>query len=197
VPAKSGFRAQELLYKISIIMVTENILLMQYAPDFELPGIDLQVHHLARYLKEYQAVGVIFMCNQCPSVRQYLERLKQIQIDFQDQGFTLIGINANQYPDDSLENMKMFAEQMQLNFPYLRDTNQDVAQTFRAEKTPEVFVLNKQGILCYRGAIDNHPEDPAAVEQHYLRDAIAFVLQGESVTITSTPAIGSPIQWVK
>ncbi|HEY9692568.1 MAG TPA: thioredoxin family protein [Oculatellaceae cyanobacterium] len=178
-------------------MFTENILVMKYAPDFELPGIDLQVHHLAQYLKEYLAVGVIFMCNHCPTVRQYLERLRQIQIDFLDQGFTLIGINANQYPDDSLEKMKTFAEQMQLNFPYLRDTNQDVAQTFGAEKTPEVFLLNNQGILCYSGAIDDRPEDPAAVEKHYLREAIANVIQGESVTIASTPAIGSAIQWGK
>ncbi|MGB3206586.1 MAG: thioredoxin family protein, partial [Crinalium sp.] len=81
--------------------------------------------------------------------------------------------------------------------PYLRDTNQDVAQTFRAEKTPEVFLLNNQGILCYRGAIDDRPDDPAYVEQHYLRSAIADVLQGETVTIASTPAIGSSIKWGK
>jgi peroxiredoxin len=79
-----------------------------YAPDFELPGTDGAVHHLARYLEKFRAVGVVFMCNHCPYVRLYLDRLKQLQVEFQAQGFTLIGINPNdaeQYPEDSFESI--------------------------------------------------------------------------------------------
>ena len=39
-----------------------------YAPDFELPGIDNQVHHLSRYLEKFRSVCVISMCNHCPYV---------------------------------------------------------------------------------------------------------------------------------
>jgi len=42
-----------------------------YAPDFELPGIDDTVHHLARYLEKFQAVGVVMMRNHCPYVHPY------------------------------------------------------------------------------------------------------------------------------
>ena len=66
-----------------------------YAPDFEIPGIDGSVHHLARYLDQFRAVGVVFMCNHCPYVKLYLDRLKQIQTEFQSQGVTLVGINSN------------------------------------------------------------------------------------------------------
>ena len=31
-----------------------------YAPDFELPGTNGTVHHLARYLDDYRAVVVVF-----------------------------------------------------------------------------------------------------------------------------------------
>ena len=34
----------------------QGILINSYAPDFELPGVDDEVHHLARYLEEYRAV---------------------------------------------------------------------------------------------------------------------------------------------
>ena len=74
-----------------------------YAPDFELRGIDDQVYHLARYLEKFRAVGVVFMCNHCPDVWLYLDRLKKLQASFHHQGFTLMGINANdatQYPVD-------------------------------------------------------------------------------------------------
>jgi peroxiredoxin len=169
-----------------------------YAPDFELPSTDGSVHHLSRYLERFQAVGVVFMCNHCPYVRMYLDRLKQIQTEFHPQGFTLIGINPNdaeQFPDDSFENMKVFAANHELNFPYLRDVTQDVAQSFGAEKTPHVFVLNREGILCYGGGIDDNPNQADAVTMSYLREAIAKVLQGEPVSIASVPPVGCSVKW--
>jgi len=101
-------------------MCNQGMVVGGYAPDFELPGVDGAVHHLRRYLSSHRAIAVVFMCNHCPYVRLYLERLKQIQSAFAEQGVVLIGINANddaQYPDDSYEKMKQFAAQYQLNFP--------------------------------------------------------------------------------
>jgi peroxiredoxin len=169
-----------------------------YAPDFELPGTDGSVHHLARYLERFRAVGVVFMCNHCPYVRLYLERLKQLQADFQGQSFTLIGINPNdaeQFPEDGFEQMKQLVLDNHLNFPYLRDVTQDVAESFGAEKTPHVFLLNHEGVLCYSGRVDDNPNDPSAVQTPYLRTAIAQILSGESIVPTSTEAIGCSVKW--
>jgi peroxiredoxin len=169
-----------------------------YAPDFELPGVDGSVHHLAKYLKQFSVVVVVFMCNHCPYVQLYLDRLKQIQADFQTQGVILIGINSNddsRYPDDSFENMKRFAQQHQLNFPYLRDTTQDVARSFGAESTPEVFLLDQRGILRYNGLIDDQAQNPKVVQVRYLQDAIACLLAGRSIPTASTQAIGCSLKW--
>lgn len=169
-----------------------------YAPDFELPGIDEKVHHLARYLENFQAVGVVFMCNHCPYVGLYLDRLKKIQADFEERGGTLIGINANDaelYPSDSFENMKTFAAKNQLNFPYIRDVTQDVAHCFGAQRTPEAFLLDKNGVVRYQGQIDDSANDPEAVRVPYLRNAIEQLLSGEPVTQASTEAIGCSVKW--
>ncbi len=169
-----------------------------YAPDFELPGVDDAVHHLARYLENYKAVAVIFMANQCPEVIQYLDRLKQLQQDYQPQGITLVGINPNDVissPEDNFEQMKAFAQTHQLNFPYLRDVTQDVAQSFGATNTPEAFLLDQQGILRYRGQIDDAPATPEAVTAAYLRTAITQLLAGKPITPTQTDSQGKPIRW--
>jgi peroxiredoxin len=169
-----------------------------YAPDFELPGTDGRVHHLARYLEKFSAVGVVFMCNHCPYVQMYLSRLQQIQVDFQSQGFTLIGINANddkRYPSDGFESMKQFTVEQQLNFPYLWDVTQDVAKTFGAEKTPEVFLVDRFGVLRYSGLIDDQAQDPQAVQTSYLRDAIAQLLVGGSIAVASTNPVGCSLKW--
>ncbi|MGK7872576.1 MAG: thioredoxin family protein [Xenococcaceae cyanobacterium] len=171
-----------------------------YVPDFELPGIDDQVHHLARYLEKFQAVGVVFMGNLCPYVRLYINRLKQIQTEFEKQGFTLIGINANEaeeVPEESFEQMKSFAAQQNLNFPYLRDPNQDVAKCFGVNTTPEVFLIDKTAILRYRGRIDDCAESPDLVQTPYLRNSIAALLEQEAIALNFTEAVGCSLKWRK
>ncbi|MGB3237383.1 MAG: thioredoxin family protein [Geitlerinemataceae cyanobacterium] len=171
-----------------------------YAPDFELPGIDGTVHHLARYLETSQAVCVVFISDRCPHVRSYLDRLKQLQTDFQDQNVTLIGINSNdaiQFPEECLENMMTFKATHHLNFPYVRDVTQDVAKGFDATRTPEAFLLDSKGVLHYRGRIDDNAEEPTAVKMPYLKQAIVQLLTGENILISQTEAIGCPIQWKK
>jgi peroxiredoxin len=128
----------------------------------------------------------------------YLDRLKQIQAQFQNQGFTLVGINANDVQQDSEESfktMKQFAIERQLNFPYLWDSTQDVAHSFGAERTPEAFVIDREGILRYNGRIDDNPQEASAVTVPYLQNAIAALLSGQEVHPDATKAIGCTIKW--
>lgn len=170
-----------------------------YAPDFELPGIDNQVHHLRRYLEKFRAVGVISMCNHCPYVGLYLNRLKSIQEEFAKDGLVLIGINATSdttsYFGLSLENMKNFSKLHQLNFPYLWDSTQDVTRSFGAIKTPMAFLIDGNGILRYRGRIDNHPQDPLSVGEDYFRNAIASLFIGQAINLPETEPIGTSLIW--
>ncbi|MBN3896371.1 MAG: thioredoxin family protein [Nostoc sp. NOS(2021)] len=169
-----------------------------YAPDFELPGIDAQVHHLRRYLEKFRAVGVISMCNHCPYVDSYLGRLKNIQAEFAPEGFTLIGVNVSngdRNTRSSFENMKAFARSHDLNFPYLWDSTQDVTRSFGATKTPTAFLIDTNGIVRYKGKIDDHPQNPSLVGEDYLRTAIASLLQGQEIDIPQTEAIGTTLIW--
>ncbi len=169
-----------------------------YAPDFEIPGVDGAVHHLSRYLERFRAVVVIIMCNHCPYVGLYLDRLKQLQAEFEPQGVTLVGINANddqQFPEDSFEQMKSFAREQQLNFPYLRDVTQDVARSFSAERTPQAFLISQAGLICYSGGIDDSPQTPEAVQHPYLRQAIVQWLSNTAITTPTTLPIGCSVKW--
>ncbi|MEO3703532.1 redoxin domain-containing protein [Trichormus azollae] len=79
----------------------------------------------------------------CPYLELYLDRLKIIQTEFSADGFTLIGLNSANGKNDvsaqsefaavsTFENMKAFAHQHELNFPYLWDSTQDVTCSFGA-----------------------------------------------------------------
>lgn len=170
----------------------------QYAPDFELRGIDNQVHHLARYLQHYRAIGVVVLSNQCPYVQTYLTHLNALHEQFAPHGFVLIGINGNddrRYPEDSFDNMRGFAKDHQLAFPYLRDTTQDVLRSFGVSCTTEAFLIDQSGRLCYRGAINDSGKQLGDACHHYFQDAIAQLLNNEPVELSYTQAIGQIIKW--
>src|ERR687898_1964537 len=164
---------------------------------FELPGVDDQRHALADYADK-EAVAVIFTCNHCPYARAWEDRIVQIQAEYAERGVQVVAISANdpeKYPADSFPRMKERAQEKGFNFPYLYDESQEVARAYGAERTPEIFLFDKGGTLRYHGTVDDNYEDPAAVNVHYLREALEAVLAGRDPSTAETTPVGRTIKW--
>ncbi|MEO0473757.1 MAG: hypothetical protein AAF206_29360, partial [Bacteroidota bacterium] len=58
----------------------------------------------------------------------------------------------------------------------------------------EVFLLDNNLRLRYKGAIDDNAHVPQNVEKQYVRDAIAALERGETPPITQTKSIGCSIK---
>ena len=180
-------------------MNTQNLKLKigDKAPDFSLPGVDGKAYSLSDF-KAKKILVVIFMCNHCPYVQAYIERMKAIQSDFGVKGMQVVGVNSNDevnYPDDSFDKMIEFNKQRKLNFPYLRDEDQTVATAYGAQCTPECFVFDQNRKLRYHGRIDDNYKDENAVRTYDLRNAINALIHNQKVTIELTPAIGCSVKW--
>jgi hypothetical protein len=78
--------------------------------------------------------------------------------------------------------------------PYLHDERQQVARSYDAKTTPDVFVLDSERRLQYRGAPDSDYDDPNANAQ-WLRDALDAVLAGDSPPVAETKPVGCSIKW--
>lgn len=167
------------------------------APDFSLRSIEGKVYSLSDF-KGKKILVVIFICNHCPYVQAYIERIKAIQSDFGVKSVQVVGINANDevnYPDDSFEKMKEMNKIKKLNFTYLRDEDQRVATAYGAQCTPECFVFDGERRLRYHGRIDDNYKDENAVKTYDLRNAINALIHNQKVAIELTPAIGCSIKW--
>jgi thiol-disulfide isomerase/thioredoxin len=141
--------------------------------------------------------AVIFMCNHCPYVLAWLERIMAAVRDYADEGVAFVGINANdaaKYPADSFEKMQELAQERGLPFPYLRDESQQVARAYGAERTPEIFVFDADLRLRYHGAPDDNYDEELASEP-YLRNALDAVLESGSPAVDETPPVGCTIKW--
>lgn len=169
------------------------------APEFSLPSTDGTQVLLSKELTSHKAILVAFICNHCPYVQAYIPRLIELQKKFAGK-VRFIGINSNDpatYAEDSPERMKEYAAEWKLNFPYLHDATQSVARAYGAERTPEIFLLDAQGVCVYEGGIDDNYKEPSKVTQRPLREAIEAVLAGEPVPTPRTYAIGCTIKWSK
>ena len=61
--------------------------------------------------------------------------------------------DAENYPEDSFENMIDFAKKNNFNFSYLHDETQEVAKIYGAVCTPDFFGYNRNLELQYRGRL--------------------------------------------
>ena len=176
---------------------TDVLQLGDSAPDFNLLGVDGQDHTLSEFAdKDVLVVG--FICNHCPYVKAYIDRLVEIQRDYSDKQIQIVGINSNDeinYPEDDFENMKSFAQEKGINFPYLRDESQETAHEYGALCTPHLYMFNKERKLVWMGRVDENWEYPDQVKNHYLRDAIDSVLEGKEIENPGPGPIGCSIKW--
>lgn len=180
---------------------TEGYEVGDYARDFNLKGVDGKMVSLADY-QEAGGFVVIFTCNTCPYAKMYEERIKALHQDYADQGFPVVAINPNcaeRSPGDSMLKMKERADEKDFNFAYLQDETQEIAQTYGATNTPQVYLLKKtpdsRYQVAYKGAIDNNYKDPDKVDKYYVRNAIDALLANEDILEKNTKAIGCTIKW--
>jgi len=172
------------------------IALSQTVPSFDLPGVDGRSHSLDDYA-DAELLVLVQSCNHCPYVQAWEGRMKAIQADYADRGVRLVAFNSNdtaRYPEDSLDEMRKRAEGQGFNFDYLQDEDQSLARAFGSERTPEVFVFDRDRRLRYHGAIDDNRDEHAA-SQHYLRDALDALLADEEPPVTQTPPVGCTVKW--
>lgn len=169
------------------------------APNFTLPdtvsGKDLSLQDL----KGECATVIMFICNHCPFVKHIEDELVKLGQEYPAKGVSLVAISANDvknYPEDSPEKMKLLAESLGYNFPYLYDETQDVAKSYDAACTPDFYIFDKELKCAYRGQLDDsRPGNNVPVTGADIRNAIEAVISGKQINIPQKPSVGCNIKW--
>jgi len=169
------------------------------APDFSLTDtISGRTHSLSEMEGDHATV-IMFICNHCPFVVHIIEGLAEIPVDYDKENISFIAISSNDiisHPQDSPENMTRFAERNNFTFPYLFDSDQEIARAYGAACTPDFFIFNKDLRLAYRGQMDNsRPGNNIPVTGTDIRNALDNLLAGEKVNPVQQPSIGCNIKW--
>jgi peroxiredoxin len=143
-------------------------------------------------------VVVTFLGTECPLAKLYGRRLAELSEKYGQAGVAFIGINAN--TQDSMTELKAFANRHNISFPLLKDTGNQVADAIGAQRTPEVIVLDHQRSIRYHGRIDDQYAVGVSrdkVNRQHLAEAIDELLAGKNVSVPKTDVVGCHIGRVK
>ena len=127
----------------------------QKAYDFQLKSTENKMISL-NDIKGESGTLIMFICNHCPYVKAVTKDIVEDCNKLKELGINSVAICANDaenYPDDSFDNMIKFAKKNQFSFPYLNDESQEVARNYDAVCTPDFFGYNKNLELQYRGRL--------------------------------------------
>ena len=167
------------------------------APSFNLPGVDGKIHTLEE-LRGPKGTLVAFICNHCPYVKSIIGRLVQEAEALRELGVATAAICANDpvnYPDDSFDNMKIFARQHGFTFPYLHDQTQKVARAYDAVCTPDFFGFNGKLELQYRGRLDESKTKLVTDARRDLYEAMKLVAETGQGPREQIASMGCSIKW--
>lgn len=171
------------------------------ASDFKLENVDGKMVSLADYSKAKGFI-IVFTCNTCPYSVANEDRIIALDKKYKSKGYPVIAINPNDpaaVSGDSMDKMKVRANDKGFTFPYLFDKGQKVYPKYGATKTPHVYILKKEGkknIVEYIGAIDDSSRNPDGVTEKFVENAVDALLAGKKPTKTYTRAIGCSIKTV-
>jgi len=148
-------------------------------------------------IKKENGVLVMFSCNTCPYVIKNQQRTIDIAKYAETKNVGIIILNSNEAQrsdDDSYEAMKAYAKEQGYKWHYAVDKNNELADAFGANRTPECFLFDKNLKLVYHGAIDDNPTDADNVKRHHLQEAINEMVAGKEVSYKESRSVGCGIK---
>jgi hypothetical protein len=82
----------------------------------------------------------------------------------------------------------------------LLDPRGDIGHLYEARTTPQMFVVNPQGVLIYNGAIDDKPstyQADIATATNYVSAALTQAMAGKAVTTPATRPYGCSVKYAR
>src|SRR5690606_5666107 len=172
------------------------------APAFSLPSVDGKDVHLSDYAGK--VVVLEWFNPECPFVRASHTKgsLKDAAERLTKQGIVYLAINsaAPGKQGHGAEINRAGAEKFNMSHPVLLDESGTVGKTYGATNTPHIYVIDANGTLVHRGAIDNSPDGEGESPEggklvSYLDEAVAAVLAGQPVKTPETKAYGCSVKY--
>ncbi|HXR46356.1 MAG TPA: redoxin domain-containing protein [Candidatus Limnocylindrales bacterium] len=171
------------------------------APDFTATDINGKTIHLSDY--KGKIVVLESYNSDCPYCHNQYKTgaMQAMQRDLAAKGVVWLLVNSvnpknfsHRTPEQA--RAEIAAEKMDVT-AWIDDSSGAVGHLYDMKTTPDMYVINQDGILAYEGAIDNQPDpfhDPTKA-QNYVSQAIDSLLADKPVAVTETKPYGCSVKY--
>jgi peroxiredoxin len=174
------------------------------APAFNLKNIDGKMYSFEN-IKDAngntpKGYVVTFTCNTCPYAVMYEDRLIELHNTLSAKGYPVVAIQPNDpevQKGDNFASMQQRAKEKGFPFLYLMDEGQAIYPQYGASRTPEIYLVDADGVVRYHGAIDDNAQDAEAVTVNYVEKAVEAIENGQEPSPADVKAIGCTIKTKK
>jgi peroxiredoxin len=172
------------------------------APDFALTDTNGKTHHLSDYKGKY--IVLEWYQPDCPFVRKHYNsgNMQALQKEYATKGVVWLSIDSSaagqegNYPPAELNQIAVKSGAARTAL--LLDADGKVGHLYGAKTTPDMYIINPQGVLVYQGAIDDKPSTDLAdvkTAKNYVKSALNAVMGGQTVATASTRPYGCSVKY--
>jgi peroxiredoxin len=196
-----------LLMTVGVIVTTGGISSAEVqvgkqAPDFALTDTNGKTHHLSDYKGKY--IVLEWYQPDCPFVRKHYNsgNMQALQKEYAAKGVVWLSIDSSaagqegNYPSAELN--QIATKSGAVRTALLLDADGKVGHLYGAKTTPDMYIINPQGVLVYQGAIDDKPSTDLAdvkTAKNYVKSALNAVMGGQTVATASTRPYGCSVKY--
>lgn len=170
------------------------------APAFTLKDTDGKEHTLADMTKNGKIVVIQWFNPDCPFVKKHYRETKtfnDLATKYKDKGVEFVAINSGSPGKQGagLDRNKKAKTDWEIPYPILLDESGDIGKAYGAKRTPEMFIVNKDGKIVYHGAIDDDAGGDSVGSTNYVAKALDEVLDGKDVTMATSKPYGCSVKY--
>jgi peroxiredoxin len=170
------------------------------APAFTLKDTDGKEHSLAELTKSGKVVVIQWFNPDCPFVVKHYRETKtfnNLAEKYKDKNVQFLAINSGAAGKQGagLERNKKAKTDWAIPYPILLDESGEIGKAYGAKRTPEMFIVNKDGVIAYHGAIDDDSGADTVGKTNYVEKALDEILAGTSVTTATTRPYGCTVKY--
>ena len=170
------------------------------APDFELSDLRGVKHRLSDYISKHRTVVLEWFDPDCPAVKKHhvdFHTMSDLYEEMREKKVVIFAINSGApgMPGSAIDRNKQAKVAYGIKYPILLDETGEVGRMYKAKKTPQVFIIGKDGTLIYSGAIDDEPTLDKMGEINYVKVALEQYLAGRVVSVKKTKPYGCRVKY--
>jgi len=197
LPLAGCSREREDWEKMKTASVTE---VGKPAPDFALKDLRGTEHRLSDYISQGRIVVLEWFNPDCPDVQKHHvthKTMNDLCAEMMEEKVVIFAINSGApgMQGSGVERNKAAKLEYGMRYPILLDESGDVGKLYKAKRTPQMFIVARDGTLLYSGAIDDEPDPDLLGKINYVRVALQQYLQGRTVSVKRTKPYGCRIKY--